>query len=225
MNKIKYYTLTVLLIFCIGFYTNAQEKVVTGVVTTLEEIPLIGAKITVKKTKEETRTDTAGIFSIACNPNDVLIVSADGFYNQKVKIGQNVKYAAVNLKLKPGEKNYNLGYGYVTDKDKLNAVAGLNKDDMDFSQYSTLLEAIRGRFAGVEVTNDGRVIIRGLNSIYGDSAALIVVDGVVTDNSVLRQLPPAQVKRIDIIKDSGSAIYGSRGGSGVVLIETKKGSD
>ena len=225
MNKIKYYALAAFLIFTISFYTNAQEKVVTGVVTTLEEIPLIGAKITVKKTKAEAYTDITGVFSIECNPNDVLIVSADGFYNQKVKIGQNVKYAAVNLKLKPGERNYNLGYGYVADKDKLNAVAGLNQDDMDFSQYSSLLEAIRGRFAGVEVTNDGRVIIRGLNSLYGDSAALIVVDGVITDNSVLKQLPPSQVKRIDIIKDSGAAIYGSRGGSGVVLIETKKGLD
>lgn len=223
MIKIKF-LIAIFFSFCI-YSTNAQEKVVTGFVTTLETMPLIGANVIVKSSKAEILTDTAGVFSIKCNPEDILKVSARGFFTQRVKIKENTKYAAVNLKLKPGEKNYSMGYGYVSDKDKLYALAGLGIDDMDFSDYSSLLEAISGRFAGVQVTRNGDVIIRGLNSINGNSSALVVVDGIITDSSVLTQLSPSHVKRIDVIKDGGAALYGSRGGSGVLLIETKTGDD
>jgi TonB-dependent SusC/RagA subfamily outer membrane receptor len=130
------------------------------------------------------------------------------------------------LKLKPGERNREIaiGYGHVKDSEKLNAVANLNSDDMDFSQYSNIYELIRGRFAGVQVVN-GEIIIRGINSINSSSAALIVVDGIPSSSSVLSSIPPVQVKSINVIKDGSSAIYGSRGANGVVLIETKKGGD
>jgi TonB-dependent SusC/RagA subfamily outer membrane receptor len=95
---------------------------------------------------------------------------------------------------------------------------------MDFSQYSNLYEVIRGRFAGVQIVN-GEIIIRGQNSINSSSSALIVVDGVPSNSSVLSSIPPIQVKSINILKDGSSAIYGSRGANGVVLIETKKGGD
>jgi len=112
----------------------------------------------------------------------------------------------------------------VTDCSKLNAVANLNNDDIDFSQYTNMYELIQGRFAGVQVMN-GEIIIRGVNSINSSSAALIVVDGVPSDNSILATLPPVQVKSIDILKDGSAAIYGARGSNGVVLIETKKAGD
>lgn len=221
----KKFAFALILSLCIFSGSNAQERFVRGVVTTYETMPLIGAKVTVKSSNTEVFTDTAGMFTVVCDPKDVLKVTADGFFNQRVKIEPDIKYAAVNLKLKPGEKNYSLGYGYVSDRDKLYALAGLDKDDMDLSEYSSLLEAISGRFAGVQVTRNGDIIIRGLNSINGNSSALIVVDGMITDNSVLTQLSPSHVKRIDVIKDGGAALYGSRGGSGVLLIETKSGVD
>ena len=106
-----------------------------------------------------------------------------GFYNQKVKLTGNIKFAAINLKLKSGEKNQEIaiGYGHVTDREKLNAVASLNSNDIDFSQYSNLYECIRGRFAGVQIVG-GEIIIRGVNSINSSSAALIVVDGIPTES-------------------------------------------
>jgi TonB-dependent SusC/RagA subfamily outer membrane receptor len=103
-------------------------------------------------------------------------------------------------------------------------LASLNSDDLDFSQYSNIYELIKGRFAGVQVVN-GEIIIRGINSINSSSAALIVVDGVPVDGSALNSIPPVQVKSINVIKDGSSAIYGSRGANGVVLIETKRGND
>jgi len=85
-------------------------------------------------------------------------------------------------------------------------------------------DLIRGRFAGVQIMND-IIIIRGLNSVSSSNGALIVVDGQIVDNSALNNLPPSDIKNINIIKDGSSAIYGSRGANGVVIIETKKGKD
>ncbi len=206
--------------------SNAQERLVQGIVTTFDSIPVVGAEINVKSADNTVFTDSLGRFSVQAKGDDKLKVKAKGFYNQNVKLPGKVKYAAVNIKLKPGEKNREIafGYGYVTDRDKLNALATLNEDDMDFSQYSNLYEVIKGRFAGVQVVN-GEIIIRGPNSINSSSAALIVLDGVPTDGSVLSSVPPNQVKSINVIKDGSSAIYGSRGANGVVIIETKRGGD
>ncbi len=205
---------------------NAQDKLMYGRVFTFDSIPLINANVKVKSTKQVVTTDTLGNFYVSCQPDDVLKVSAEGFITARVKLKPNTKLALVNLKLKPGEKNREIaiGYGHVKDSEKLNAVANLNSSDMDFSQYSNMYELIRGRFAGVQIVN-GEIIIRGQNSLNSSSAALIVVDGIPTSNSVLNSIPPIQVKSINVIKDGSSAIYGSRGANGVVLIETKKGGD
>ena len=218
-----------ILFFSLHFVSQtgfAQEKVLQGRVFTFDSIPLIGASVQVKSTKQMVKTDTLGYFSVTCNPNDVLKVKAKGFSTEKFKPESKIRFAIINLKLKPGEKSreYAIGYGHVKDVDKLNAVANLNNKDVDFSMYSNMFELIRGRFAGVQVVN-GEIIIRGVNSINSSSAALIVVDGVPSSGSVLNSIPPVQVKSINIIKDGSAAIYGSRGANGVVLIETKKGGD
>ncbi|MBK6282532.1 MAG: TonB-dependent receptor plug domain-containing protein [Draconibacterium sp.] len=214
--------------FVLMFSLNgaAQERLMSGRVFTFDSIPLINASIEVKSSKQVVTTDTLGNFYVSCLPDDVLKVSANGFVSDKVKLKSNTKLALINLKLKPGDKNREIaiGYGHVKDSEKLNAVANLNSGDMDFSQYSNMYELIRGRFAGVQIIN-GEIIIRGQSSINSSSAALIVVDGIPTSNSILSSLPPIQVKSINVIKDGSSAIYGSRGANGVVLIETKKGGD
>jgi TonB-dependent SusC/RagA subfamily outer membrane receptor len=219
---------TLLFLAALGFFsvTNAQERIIHGIVTTFDSIPLIDAEVQVRSTKQKVLTDTLGRFSVAVNPGDRLKVSATGFFNQKVKLEDKTRFAAINLKLKPGEKNreYAIGYGHVSDRDKLNALATLNSNDLDFSQYSNIYDLIKGRFAGVQVVN-GEIIIRGINSINSSSAALIVVDGVPVDGNALGSIPPVQVKSINVIKDGSSAIYGSRGANGVVLIETKRGDD
>ena len=217
--------LFLLVLFCF-VQSKAQERIIHGTITTFDSIALVGASVEVLSTKQIVLTDTLGNFSIGCFNDDKLKVTAMGFYNQKVKLSDNIKFAAVNLRLKPGIKSreYAIGYGHVTDADKLNAVASLTKNDVDFSQYSNMYELIRGRFAGVQISGS-EIIIRGVNSINGSSAALIVVDGVPTENSILFSIPPVQVKSVNILKDGSTAIYGSRGANGVVLIETKRGGD
>ncbi|MFC2116075.1 TonB-dependent receptor plug domain-containing protein [Bacteroidota bacterium] len=205
---------------------SAQDHLIRGVVHTFDSIPLIGAEIQVKSTKQSVLTDTFGNFIVFCNSEDRLKVMARGFYNQNVKINENTKLVAVNLTLKPGEKKreYAIGYGYVSDEDKTTAVTGLNTNDPSYQRYSDMYDLIRGQFAGVQITN-GEIIIRGAKSFMGSSAALIVVDGVIMDAEYLNTLSPIQVKSIDVIKDGSAAVYGSRGANGVILIETRKGGD
>lgn len=224
-NKISFLGLFLIVILT-STIVVAQDKIIHGRVFTFDSIPLINASVKVKSTKQIVQTDTTGWFSVGCNESDVLTVSAKGFSSEKVKLDKKIKAVVVNLKLKPGDKNREIaiGYGHVSDAERLNSVANLNSDDMDFSQYSNMFELIRGRFAGVQVVN-GEIIIRGINSLNSSSAALIVVDGVPASESILNSIPPVQVKSINVIKDGSAAIYGSRGANGVVLIETKRGGD
>ena len=224
MKTLNAIILTAILLLALNI--SAQDRIIHGRVFTFDSIPLVGAEVAVKSTKQIVLTDSIGKFSVGCGNEDQLKVSAKGFTPAKFKVDEKIKVAIINMKLKPGEKNREIaiGYGYVLDADKLNAVATLNNKDLDFSQYTNMYELIQGRFAGVQIMN-GDVIIRGVNSINSGSGALIILDGSQVDNSILRTLPPTQVKSINVIKDGSAAIYGSRGANGVVVIESKKGND
>lgn len=224
MNKKLF--LPIIFVFVITFSLKAQNKIIHGIVTTFDSVPLIEANIRVHSTKQTVLSDTLGRFSVLCNNEDKLKVTANGFYTQNVKLTSNIKFAAINLKLKSGAKNleHAIGYGLVSDDDKSNAVEGFILNDKDFSRYSNMYELIRGRFAGVEVVGT-EIMIRGEKSFFGSNAALIVVDGITTDGTILNTMSPTDVKSINVIKDGTTAVYGSQGANGVVLIETKKGGD
>ena len=144
----------------------------------------------------------------------------------KEKLNDIIKFAAINLKLKPGEKGREIaiGYGHVADADRLNAINSLNKNDFNFSRYNNIFELIRGRCAGVQVIDNRYIIIRGINSINSkENSALVLVDGTPYNMDALKSIEPSHVKSIDFIKDAGAAIYGTRGANGVILIETNRG--
>ncbi len=209
----------------ITFFASGQKKTMIGKVTTLDSIPLIGVEIKVKSTNQSVFTDSIGNFKLQCNMEDKLKISADGFYNQSVDIPEKIRVVAVNLKPKPGNKNrtYDIGFGTVSEQDKTSAVSSLNEEDTNFTRYSDMYDLIQGNFSGVQIRN-GEILVRGTGSFNSSSAALIIVDGVVSDSDVLRTLKPINIKSVNIIKDGSTAVYGSRGANGVVLIETKKGS-
>lgn len=229
INTMKKNTLKLTVVFCIvlsAFQSIGQEKVIEGIVTTFDSIPLNGAAIKVVSSNEIALTDSLGRFSIACDDIDKLKVTAKGFKNQAVKIKSKTRYAAINLKLLPGLKNKEIALGLVctTDHDKLNAYARLDNKDIDFSQYRTMHEAISGRIPGVSIIG-GNIIIRGNSSINGPTPALIIVDGTPVTSSGLNAMNPAQIKSINVIKDGSAAFYGSKGANGVLVIETKSGRD
>lgn len=202
-----------------------------GVIHAFDSIPLSGAEIYIKSTKQSVFTDAEGNFSAPCNFKDRIKVLARGFESKKVKINEKIKIVAINLRLKSGAnmtdeelRTYAIGYGHVLERDKTTATESLRKNESSFSRYGDMYELIRGQFAGVEVTN-GEIIIRGTNSFNSSSGALIVVDGVIMESDILRVLRPVNIKNVRVIKDGSAAIYGSRGANGVVLIETNKGGD
>lgn len=216
----------VLFISFISQLLPAQEKVVHGIVHTLDSIPLIGVEIKTKSANQSFYTDSLGKFSVMTHPGDKLKIRAEGFYNENVKVGEKTKFIAVNLKMKPGEKQrkYAIGYGYVLENDLTTSVNQLNVNKNDFSKYNNMSELLTGRFPGVEIRND-EIFVRGSKTFQGSEAALIVIDGVIAESDILRTLSPVNVKSVNVIKDGSTAIYGSRGTNGVVIIETKKGGE
>jgi TonB-dependent SusC/RagA subfamily outer membrane receptor len=115
-----------------------------------------------------------------------------------------------------------IGYGNSSRRQNTTSVGTLDMSGIE--GYIDLKSYIKGRIAGVEIVGD-EVIIRGLSSIFSSNAALIVVDGVIMPDfaSVNQSLPPGEVASVSVLKDGSAAIYGSRGGNGVVLITTKSG--
>jgi len=224
-NQLK--PLFAILLLLVILQVQAQDKVIYGLVTTFDSLAIIGADVRVKSTKQVFKTDSLGRFSVQVGTKDKLKITAKGFNSYNVKLEGDTKIVAVNLKLKSGTKarEYAIGYGYVKDGDKLNAMSQLTKNDVNFSNYSSMHELIRGRFAGVQVHSNGDIVIRGVNSINLSSAALIVVDGVPVDQSVLYSMVPSNVSSINVLKDGSAAIYGSRGANGVVIIETRRGGE
>jgi TonB-dependent SusC/RagA subfamily outer membrane receptor len=206
------------------FLMFGQERIVEGQVTTFESIALVNASIRIKSTREVVLSDSIGRFTVSCLPKDKLKVTARGFSSQNVKIGENIKFVLVNLKLKPGPENRELaiGYGHVKDKDKLDAVSGLRESDMDFSQYTDIYDLISGRFPGVEVRGN-EIIIRGPSTFHGSDAALLIVDDIAVDAVFFGSIPTAQIRSINVIRGASASIYGVRGANGVVIVETKSG--
>ncbi len=225
MKRLIFFSTVFLILILTTVLGFAQDKVIHGQVFTFDSIPIINASIKVKSSKQETKSDANGRFTVECTSDDVLSVSANGFNSEKVKLDKNLDNVNVNLELKPGDKNLKkaIDDGHVSNAESFNAIASMQNDEEDFTQYANIYEIIQGRFPGVQISN-GYIIIRGVNRLMASSAengALIVVDGVINDNSILSTLPTSQVKSIKIMKNGNNAIYGSRGTNGVVLIETK----
>jgi len=203
-----------------------QVKVIEGRVTTFDSIPLIGASIKVKSTKELVLTDTLGMFTVLCSPEDKLKVTARGFARKNVKIEEKIKYVLVNLKLMPGPENRELaiGYGYVKDAEKLYAISNVNENDIDFSCYSDIHQIINERFSSsVQIRSGGQVIIRNSPTFSGSDAALLIVDGRQVDEFDFANINTADIASINVLKDASASVYGSRGGNGVVIVVTKRG--
>ncbi len=201
----------------------SQERIVYGRVTAFGTYGLNKVEVKAKKSGEEALSEEDGTYSIVCSGDDKLIFEAKGFFRRLLKVGQ---YASgdsvnVNLLLKSGEKNISVatGYGHI-EKDKLTHAIENVESENDFSEYNSVLDIIRGKFSGVAVA-ENYISIRGQNT-FGEDAALLVVDGVIVDMAIVKNLAVSQIKSINILKGaSASSRYGSRGMNGVVVIKTK----
>ena len=211
----------------------AQGMTVTGVVMAQDEPdPVIGANVMVKGSTNGTITDFDGNFSLSAKAGDVLQVSFMGYKSQEIKVTNagpiRVTLVPDNVQL---QEVVAIGYGTMKKSDLTGAVTSVSADQLLKAPVSGLDQALQGRAAGVTVTSSSgqpgeaaTIRIRGIGSAIGGNDPLYVVDGVITGD--IKWLSPSDIKSMEILKDaSATAIYGSRGANGVILITTKSGGE
>ncbi|MGB3145901.1 MAG: carboxypeptidase-like regulatory domain-containing protein, partial [Maribacter sp.] len=207
---------------------NAQQgQTVNGLVTDAEtQEPLPGVNVVEKGTTNGTVTDFDGNYSITLtSDNATLVFSSLGFAKQEITVNGN---SSINAVLAEDAQALSevvvVGYGTQKKSDLTGAIASVGSEALTERNTTNPLEAVQGNVAGVQISSStGRlgdgfdVVIRGQNSTNDDSAPLYVVDGVPTDG--IDFLNPQDIAQIDILKDASStAIYGSRGSNGVIIV-------
>ena len=213
--------ITVLTVVFLSTSVFAQNRVVHGKLTVFNTYPVQNVEVTAKKAKTAITTDSLGQFSIVCFENDIIKIKPKTFRPVNKKVGPDTDSLFINLLFIDSKSNREraVGYGYINEDDLLYGVSHLEQENNDFCSYSNILDLIRGRFSGVMVRGVN-IYIRGSGSFSGQTQALYIVNGVSTGS--IDWIQPCQIKSIDILKDSNAAIYGARGGNGVVIIETRR---
>lgn len=206
------------------------QTAVKGKVSDANGEPVIGAAVVVRGTANGVITDVDGNFEISVSPGTNLEVSCIGYVTQVVAATSNMSVVlqedAVML-----TETVVVGYGTMKKSDVTGAMVSVSAKELTSRPTNNVFEALQGKAAGVDIrTSDrpgeiGSIYIRGQRSITASSTPLFVVDGIPLINGSLDSWNPNDIESIEILKDaSATAIYGSRGANGVVLVTTKKGS-
>lgn len=209
----------------------AQQITLQGVVKDQTGETVIGASVMEKGTTNGTITGIDGDFSLNMSSNGTLVVSFVGYKTQEVQVkGQKQLQVVLSEDAEMLDEVVVIGYGTMKKSDLTGAVSSIGNKDIKDSPVSNLGQAIQGKISGVQIVDAGKpgdnvsIKIRGLGSI-NNCDPLVVIDGVPTDLG-LSSLNMADVERLDVLKDaSATAIYGSRGANGVVMITTKRGTE
>lgn len=197
--------------------------------------PVIGASVVVKGTNNGTVTDLDGNFVLKnVPPKATLVISFIGYVTEQINVRGR---ESIQVTMREDSQMLSevevvaVGYGDVRRRDLTGSIAKANVDDLVKNPVSNVAEALGGRVAGVQVTStDGglddnfNIVIRGSGSLTQSTAPLYVVDGFPMEESGMSAINPNDIESIDFLKDaSATAIYGSRGANGVVIINTKGG--
>ena len=209
----------------------AQQITVKGHVKDDTGEPVIGASVLESKTVNGTITDIDGNFVLTVPSNSVLTISFIGYATQEVTVNGKTSLTVV---LKEDAKVLDevvvVGYGTMKKSDLTGAVSSVGTKDIKDSPVANIGQAMQGKVSGVQIIDAGKpgdnvtIKIRGLGTI-NNSDPLVVIDGIPTDLG-LSALNMADIERVDVLKDaSATAIYGSRGANGVVMITSKRGAE
>lgn len=207
-----------------------QSSVIKGVVKDSNGEPLLGVNVIVKGTTIGSVTDIDGNFSFEAPAGSTLVISYIGFKSEEIKVKGNTP---LNIILKEDSEALDevvvVGYGVQKKSDVTGALSSVKGEDLTKLSISRTDQALQGQMAGVMVQNSvaapgeaPNIIIRGGNSLKGDNAPLVVIDGVLGGD--LSLIDPNDISSIEVLKDASStSIYGSRGANGVIMVTTKKG--
>ncbi|MFC4210251.1 SusC/RagA family TonB-linked outer membrane protein [Pedobacter lithocola] len=245
MSKLKLYcfrsckmaAVVALQLFLLLGYAYAQTNI-TGKVNDTKGEPIPGVSVRVKGSQTATSTDTNGKYVISASPTSVLIFTLVGSKPSEVTVGNRT---TVNVSLSESQNDLNdvvvIGYGTKKKIDLTGSVNSLQSDEITKARATNAQEAMQGRLPGVDIKRssgkpgaDFSIEIRGANSITGNTQPLYVIDGIPVGQNgsatnPINDINPSDIERIDVLKDASStAIYGSRGSNGVILVTTKRGS-
>jgi len=230
MNKILTKNLRIILpiFFLFVFQLANAQKTIKGKVTDNNGEGLIGTNIVLKGTTSGAVTDLNGDYAINATEGDILVFTYTGYSDQEITVGSEV---VINVVLKEGSTLSEIvvtGYGTQKRSDVTGAISSLSSDDYEAQPIQFTRQALQGRTAGVQVSstsgapgNTGAIKIRGVNSISNSGSPLVVIDGVL--GASLPSIHPSDIESIEVLKDaSATALYGSRGANGVILVTTKR---
>ncbi len=214
-----------------GVMAFAQTKTVTGTIVDEFGEPIIGANVLVKGTTNGAVTDIDGNYSITGVSNaDELVVSYIGYASQTFPVGNQTTF---NITMKEDGENLEevvvVGYGVQKKKDLTGSVSSIKSADIQNVAAANAMQAMQAKVPGMDLQQSSgqagagvSITMRGNRSISADNGPLILVDGVVYGSTL--DIPAGDIESMDILKDASStAIYGSRGANGVILITTKRG--
>ena len=212
----------------------SAQNVLTGTVTGTDGQPIPGANVVLQDSNRGTTTDFDGNFSVNASTGDVVVVSYIGFATQTIAISNQT---TLNIVLEASASELDevviVGYGTQLKSNLTGAISKVTNDDLDQIAVSRVDDALVGQVSGVNIqATEGEagsaptIRIRGVGSINGNLDPLIVVDGMVVDNDYLGSLDMNDISSFEILKDAAStAIYGSRGSKGVIMVTTKDGQE
>lgn len=212
----------------------AQDRIITGTVTDNKQEPLIGVNVVVKgNTSVGAITDLDGKYSLSVPEGKAtLVFSYIGYVTQEVSVGsRNTVDVVLVDDAQALDEVVVVGYGVVKKRDLVGSIASVKSQDITAVPTSNVLESMQGKIAGLDMTRSSgqpgssfNFTIRGNRSLTASNAPLILVDGIAYGTDI--DINPNDVESIEVLKDaSTTAIYGSRGANGVILVTTKKGKE
>lgn len=239
--------LCVIFIAALNSVQAQNTKTITGTITNNTGEPLVGASVVVKGSAEGVSSDSKGEFKIVAPANATLVFSHVGYVLQEIPVKDKT---TLHISLMPNSNELSqvvvIGYGTVKKSDLTGSVVSIKAEDLKDVPVTSFDQALQGRAAGVQVTQlsgkpgaETSIRIRGTTSINAGNEPLYVIDGMLVNSDAgdmsvgvtlgprigaLSAINPNDIESIEILKDaSATAIYGSRGANGVVIITTKRG--
>lgn len=217
---------------CMAFSAHAQVREISGVVTDADSgEPLIGVNVSVAGTTTGTITGLDGSYTLDASSGQSMVFSYIGYETVTVEVSNQTE---INITLSISTESLDevvvIGYGTMKRSDLTGAVSSIREEDIAATKSSNVIEALQGKVAGIDMVRSSgeagsgySILLRGARSLTASNSPIYIVDGIDYGSRV--NINPNDIASMEVLKDaSATAIYGSRGANGVILITTKKGS-
>ena len=209
---------------------SSNKKVtITGTVLNADKVPIVNAIVMIDNEKTNSVTDSKGNYKVKIKPTALKIgiftfgqgiseVDINGRTQIDFNFGTSAAGKSEEQPLAPGEQGVSNGYGVVKKKNVTTDITKIDGSNKKYASYHSITDMIQRAVSGVKISGS-QVIIQDSKDLFGSVAALIVVDGVSMND--IPDIPPQNVKSIEVLKGTSASMYGSRGYGGVIVIKTK----